>query len=163
MPSVDDRSQDTWETLRIAGWQAGFTLVEVLVVLAIVGLASVTVAWAMKPLRDRTIVMRTVAAFKSLSEAARARAIENGATVALAIDPRGRTLGIPALDRIERLPPDVAVSWVSASVSGRRSGEASILFLPDGTSTGGRLSARVGDVAAAVRISWVSGAAIDEP
>ena len=132
-------------------------------VLAIIGMASTTVAWALKPMRDRTIVMRTVAAFKGLSEAARARAFESGEPVALAIDPGKRALGVAVLGRTETLSPDVAVEWVSASVSGRRSGEASILFLPDGTSTGGRLSARVGDVTAAVRISWVSGAASDEP
>lgn len=132
-------------------------------VLAIVGLASATVAWALKPMRDRAVVMRTIAAFRALSEAARARAIESGATIALAINPRRRTLGIPALDRTERLAPDVTVNWISAAVSGNRSGEGSILFLPDGTSTGGRLAARIGDVTAAVRISWVSGAAVDEP
>jgi general secretion pathway protein H len=163
LPSGDRSARKIQAAPRFSGREAGFTLVEVLVVLAIVGLAASTVAWALKPMRERTAVMRTIAAFKDLSEAARARAFESGDTVALTIDTRKRTLDVADLGRKESLPPEVDVDWVSASVSGHRSDQAGILFLPDGTSTGGRLSARAGGATAAVRISWVSGAAQDEP
>ena len=133
----------------------GFTLVEVLVVLAVLGLMA-GIVLARGPARSPRL--ETEAAARQVAAAlrgARARAIASNAPVDVAIDLAAgsvRVAGMPA----RALPGGVRLAM--RTVVGADGGRVGLIrFAPDGSASGGRIDIGEGGVHVVVGVDWLSG------
>jgi general secretion pathway protein H len=133
----------------------GFTLLEILIVLAIMGMVLAVVV-SHGPIRSQGLDMRAAAgAIAQSFRAARAQAIERSETVSVVIDPQQHAF---AADRggIHTLAADLAVTLLPGTMAGPN--ETGIVrFSPDGSASGGGV--RLGHGARQVQISveWLTG------
>lgn len=136
--------------------QRGFTLLELLVVLAIIALAT---AVAMPSYRGRASGLdarREVALVLNELRQARADALKNAVGAGLDFDLARRTIR-PAEGGARRLPPDLTmtVDTTRSQLLGDQAGR--IWFYPDGSSTGGRVTVADGRRVYRIDIDWVTG------
>ncbi|HEV2673547.1 MAG TPA: GspH/FimT family pseudopilin [Aliidongia sp.] len=135
---------------------AGFTLIEMIVVLAILGLVLAMVA-ARGPLGLHTLTARAAANELAAGfRTARSRAVSENRAIEVSIDLSAHSWRIGA-DRPTALPRglDIAVLTVAGqSVNGTL---ADFQFLPDGSSTGGRVELRDGRRRMKIGIDWLNG------
>ena len=132
---------------------AGFTLVELLVVMAILGLVLSLVAVA----RPRASALRldaTARAMAATLRAARADAMLHGTEARVVIDAEARTYGRPGDPR--PLPADMAVDVGVAATERDRAGGA-FRFFPDGRSSGGSVTLGVQGRTVLVAVDWLTG------
>jgi general secretion pathway protein H len=136
--------------------ERGFTLIEMIVVLAILGLVLAMVA-ARGPLGLHTLTARAAAnELASGFRQARARAIADNRPVAVNIDLAAHRWRIDA-DRPTNLPRDLDIAVLT--VAGQTVGGdlADIRFLPDGSSTGGRVELKDGRRRMRIGVDWLNG------
>jgi general secretion pathway protein H len=134
---------------------AGFTLLELLVVLGIVGVVLGTMIIA-RPNASGTrvdAVARTVLATLRL---ARAQAIERNTEIEVLIDPQTHMVGSP--QGKWQLPDGVYVVLTFAE-SEKRGAAGGLRFYPDGQSSGGEISLALGGRNARLTVSWLTGEA----
>lgn len=142
------------------GRDAGFTLIEMIVVLAVLGMVAGLVLTRGPP-RSAALEMR--AATNAVAQAlrvARTRAIMSNGRVMVAFDPRAATLRIGA-GAPRGLPAGVTMSVITtadlASAQPGVGGQAGIAFLPDGSSSGGRVELATGARHMQVGVDWLTG------
>lgn len=136
--------------------QRGFTLFELLVVLAIIGLVVALVPGFMlrsQPRLDVTVAARAIA--DGLRQARSEAVVHNRSQVfALDVDERVFRSG----DRPPvRIDDEIAVSFRTARSEVLEDGVGQIRFFPDGSSTGGLISVSHGPWQAEVRSDWLTG------
>lgn len=131
---------------------AGFTLIEVLVVFAVLGLVAGLVA-ARGPSRSAALDLR--AASGEVARAlrlARTRAIAGNAAVPVVLDP------VEASVRVGDGPPRRLAAGIGLSVvTAAGAGLPTILFAPDGSSSGGRVELAAGGRRVQVGVEWLTG------
>lgn len=138
---------------------AGFTLLELLVVLVIAAIAATSVAVGGQSFMERSRYHQTVREIASHLRQARALSMRDGRSVAVAYLPEARKLlvdGKPQLD----IPASVLVQWEAAERDPKvASGlEAPIfVFNADGGARGGRLAVLRGGQGVVYRINWLLG------
>lgn len=135
---------------------AGFTLIEMLVVVAVLGMAMGLMATS-GPMRSRAIDMQTVVEqVAQMARLAHARAVVDNRVVRLMLDLPAHTLRIDDM-RPAVLPPTMRVAMTA--VSGESVGGAltTIRFNPDGSTTGGRIELAEGPRRALVGVDWLTG------
>lgn len=141
-------------------WQ-GFTLLELLVVFAIMALLVGIVPPAMGKLRDAVAYRQTLQEVTALLRKARQQAVLSGAPVSFVLDARAREYGIAGLART-RLPDGLQMQAVTAEGVAEH-GQA-IVFLPEGGATGGSIVlARPTGEGVRLRVDWLSGMVSKEP
>jgi general secretion pathway protein H len=136
---------------------AGFTLVELLVVLAIAA-AAVGIALpqfsrlaAVGGLKSET---RTLAA---LLRSARSDAIAHHAERSLLIDVRNRAYRFEPAGRTHRLRPGVEVALIAAHTEVRDVEAAAVRFFADGSSSGARVTLASASARYIVDVDWLTG------
>jgi general secretion pathway protein H len=138
----------------------GFTLIEMIVVLAILGLVAGLIV-ARGPARSATLeVQQAVALVAQVMRGARAAAIAAGRAQAVEIDPVGHTIrtGTSAL----LLPGTVAIALVmpsgtTPSATGALQRRIEIRFFPDGSASGGTVVLSHNAERMAVAVDWLTG------
>ena len=135
---------------------AGFTLVEVLVVLAVVGLALGVVALR-GPQRSPALDLRAAAGTVAETlRLARSRAVAGNRTVGVAFDVAGPSLRLDGATP-RGLPPGIAMA-VTATLGNTAGGRlGAIQFAPDGSSSGGRVVLQGGGRRTQVGVEWLTG------
>ena len=124
----------------------GFTLIETIVVLVILGLA-LTIVAGFIPRRNTTLELAMAAErVASTLRLARARAITQGRPVIVAASADGRALAVDGV--AQAVPPSVAVTMA---------GPPAIRFAPDGSASGGAIRVQVPGRARLVRVDWLTG------
>ncbi len=134
----------------------GFTLVEMLVVLAILGMLALF-AFPYAHSRKPSISADIAPALVHLAALTRLNAISTHESRALTVDVRQRRVTSTGSGRIVPVPPDVKLTVLS----GRElvaTDKADIVFLPDGSSTGGMIElSDIGGRDIKIAINWATG------
>lgn len=135
--------------------EAGFTLVEMMVVLAIlVGVASVATV-GLRPAANVRVAASTTTAVVTLLKLARIDAIQNGRRSNVTFDVTARMMGR------DGTPPVAIAKGATLSVETAReaggSGLSVIAFLPDGRSSGGRVDIGAGGEHRSITVDWLTG------
>jgi general secretion pathway protein H len=143
-------------------WEAGFTLVEMLVVVTIIALiASVALPVLGRPsdkLRLRAIADGMIAALRLTREAAIVRNIET----VLMIDADKHSLQSVVVPP-RRFAPEVVAKLQFAAPEQSGQSAAGFRFYPDGSSTGGTLTLLLHDQQEIICVLWLTGEARQPP
>jgi general secretion pathway protein H len=143
--------------MRSADNGAGFTLLEVLIVLGIVALAVAALAPLAGLGRGAADLGGTVADLSAQLRAARSAAIRSNREAEIVLDVTGRRYWGTGAAAPRALPPRIA--WSLTSDSGEQAGGTGrIRFFPDGSSTGGSIGLRDGGANARIAVDWLTGA-----
>jgi general secretion pathway protein H len=136
----------------------GFTLVELLVVLALLGMLVTVVPLAFERLRESAQYRDAVRAVLTDIRQARSRAQSEGREVRFGVDLARRTYGLegrPA--RVLPEPLQLRATVASVEIAADRS--MAIRFLPGGGATGGSIDIlRPGGAGTRLTVDWLSGA-----
>ena len=136
--------------------QTAFTLLEMLVVIVLVGIAATAVAISvtrgLESARIRAASTNLAAALRYT----RAQAIVHGTSETLVVDVSARTYQAPGRDKV-RLPSGVDVALTSAVADRVDDHRGRIRFFPDGSSTGGRVTLSHGQREWHVNVAWLTG------
>lgn len=135
----------------------GFTLVELLAVLAILSIAvamfSVRGQQGFGTSRFRALSTDTASALRE----ARSRAINTASDTLLLVDLEGRQLKGPDGRTLVRVPPEVKLSVESAASQSSGNGKAGIRFFRDGSSTGGTIRLGWNGQTISINVNWLTG------
>lgn len=136
---------------------SGFTLIEMLVTLAIMGCLAVSVV-GYKPPWSRMLGLRGAAAEVAAGlREARAQAIQHNRPVSFSLDLENRRFRI-GTGPVKPLPSGLAVTLLTIAAQRQAGKEGAISFNPDGTSTGGRIGLAEGPNSVAIGVDWLTGA-----
>jgi len=134
----------------------GFTLIEVIVTLAILGFALVLVAGYKPPWSSGLGLKATAAELASGLRLARSEAIVRNRPVAFSLDVTGHRYRVGS--RAERpLPANLSLELLTIAGENREAAVGDIRFHPDGSSTGGRISLADRQRRMAVGVDWLTG------
>jgi general secretion pathway protein H len=146
------------------GPEAGYTLFELMVVLAIMGLMLGLVV-TRGPLVSRTLTMKQAASqLAGALREARSDAIGGNRRVAMNVDVRQRTFAIDGRQP-QRLRGQFGISMLTTAGEVSNADVAGIGFEPDGSSTGGRIVLDDTGHKIAVGVDWLNGrvSVVDAP
>lgn len=138
--------------------RAGFTLIETIVVLAIIGVVAGTATQLLRPPSDRLRLERSARAVCATLRATRARAIATNSETTFTVDIFNKTYASPASGG-GRLPADAAITFDIANTQRLSPVLGGITFFPDGTSTGGDIVLKLPDTRAIIDVNWLTGGA----
>ena len=135
----------------------GVTLLEMLVVLAILGLVA---AMVLPSLGDGVSTRELKAAARQLAAGlrmARSEALSQKRVTFLAVDLEGRRFKIDTDPREYRLPPRIGLKLFTAQSDIVDEKVGAIRFFPDGGSNGGRITVAAGERKYEVDVDWLTG------
>jgi general secretion pathway protein H len=137
---------------------AGFTVLEMLVVITIIGLASAIAIPLLNGRSSDNVRLRVAAdAFTDAVRATRASAIEHDSQAVLMVDLDRHTLTSPALAP-HRFAPEISAELTVAAPERVSRSQGGIRFYPDGTSTGGNLHLSLDGREIRICVNWLTGA-----
>jgi general secretion pathway protein H len=135
---------------------AGFTLVEMLVVLAILGLVAAVTLPALTTPSDSVRLRATTGELLAALRLTRTGAITRHTEMALVLDLEARTMQSPVVP-VRRFEPDVTAEMVIAEPERTTPSRGAFRFFPDGSSTGGDIRLRLSGREARICVSWLTG------
>jgi general secretion pathway protein H len=136
---------------------AGFALIEMLCVLAIIGLLAAIILPAIPRATTRTKLEGYAVQAAALLKADRNAALRRQIQVTTQIDAEARSIRSGVTGRIIRLPDDVSLDAMLASRCGGQSAGRSIDFFPSGMSCGGVIALARPGMGFEVRVNWLTG------
>ena len=136
--------------------QSGFTLIEMIAALAILGFALVLVVGYKPPWSSGLGLRGTAAELASGLRLARSEAIASNRSVVLGLDLIGHRYRV-GTGAERRLPGNVSIELLTIAGEGQGAGTGDIRFNPDGSSTGGRITLGDGRQRLAVGVDWLTG------
>jgi general secretion pathway protein H len=135
---------------------AGFTLIEMIVVIAIMGLMMVLVTVNGTPISPATHARAAAEAISGAMRAARSQALVGNRSVEMTIDLPRRLYRVGA-GPAQILPNDLSVALLTSEDELVSGAVGRIRFNPDGSSSGGRVTVTGGNRVWWVGIDWLSG------
>lgn len=135
----------------------GFTLVELLVVLAIMGLAYAVVPPLISGARTSAELKGTARQLAAGLRKARNFAVTQRIEATLTLDVNRRVFNVTGDTRTYALPAAIDFKIVAAQQDVREGETGAIRFYPDGSSSGGRLTLSAGGAKYDVDVNWLTG------
>ena len=143
--------------------QRGFTLIELVVVLAMMALLTATVPLVFEHLRESAQYRDAVRGVLSDMRQARYRALSEGSNVRFRVDLAHRSYGIEGRPS-KSVPEPLSLRATVADVEMSADQTAGILFLPSGGATGGTIEIlRPGGAGTRLTVDWLSGGVTQSP
>jgi general secretion pathway protein H len=139
------------------GSEAGFALIEILCVLAIIGMLAAIALPAVPRATTRVKLESYAVETAALLKADRTAAVRRQKPVATQVDATSRSIRSGVTGRIIRLPSDVVLDAILASRCADRNGGRSIDFFPSGMSCGGTIALSRPGMGVEVRVNWLTG------
>jgi general secretion pathway protein H len=137
--------------------EAGFTLIEVVCVLAIIGLLAALVLPAIPRATSQARLAGYAVEVAALLKGDRNAAIRDHVPVATTLDADRREVRSGASNTVVEIPADVTFAALLAQrCSGRRAG-STIDFFPGGESCGGAVAISRNGVGYQIRVNWLTG------
>jgi general secretion pathway protein H len=137
--------------------EAGFTLIEVVCALAIIGLLAALVLPAIPRATSQARLAGYAVEVAALLKGDRNAAIRDHVPVATTFDADRREVRSDASDTVVEIPADVTFAALLAQrCSGRRAG-STIDFFPGGESCGGAIAISRNGVGYQIRVNWLTG------
>ena len=134
----------------------GFTLLELLVVLAILGFAVALFVGYKAPWSTRLSVEGTAARLASELRLARSEAIARNRPVSFILDLEGHRYRVGG-GKPHSIPRQMSIALLTVAGERIEKSLGAIRFNPDGSSTGGRIALAEGPQRAAIGVDWLSG------
>ena len=137
----------------------GFTLLEIVLVMAIIALATVLAAAAMTGGFKGMQLKASAKEIASNLRYTRTQAIATGQPQRFVIDPAKHAWQAPSAHH-GSIPDKVGIEFTGAreaQVNGAPSGQGAIEFFPDGAATGGRIRLTAGTAAWDIDVAWLTG------
>ena len=135
---------------------AGFTLIEILITLTILGLAAVLIVGYRPPWSTSLGLRGTAAELAAGLRFARSEAILRNQPVAFELDLPGHRYRVGA-GPVRGLPARLRLALLTVTGEQRDATTGDIRFNPDGSSTGGRITIADGPHTIAVGVDWITG------
>ena len=140
-----------------AGSDSGFTLVELLVVLAVLALVLAVVPPLLPDAIDSARLRNAQRDLVSGLRYARSQAVNSQQAVTLDLNVRDGTMTVADRRRDLSVPDGVSLTLVTAQQEQLSEYEGAIRFYPDGSSTGGRVRFQRGDRVSSIDVNWLTG------
>src|SRR5262249_49052461 len=137
---------------------AGFTLIEMLVVITILALAASVAMPALTKPSDAVRLQASARAVINALRVSRAAAIAHNAEVTVVIDVQHRTIESAAVPR-HSLGSDIAAKITFAEPERRGRNAGAFRFFPDGSATGGDVQLALAGREARICLDWLTGEA----
>ena len=134
----------------------GFSLLEMMLVIAIIALASVLAAAAVTGGTAGMQLRSSAREIAAQLRFTRAQALASGEPQRFVIDPHAHNWRAPK-DHHGEIPRKLGVAFIGARETQPSAGEGAIVFFADGASTGGRVQLTVRDAAWNVDVAWLTG------
>lgn len=136
---------------------AGFSLLELLVVLAILALLTAVVVPSLSHHVQSTELRNTARLLAMDLARTRSQAIVRQQQETLVLDVDKHSYRNSIKDPSRKLPRDIELILDSIRSERQSATSAAIRFFPDGSSTGGRITLRRGDRQRSIDIAWLTG------
>ncbi len=136
--------------------ESGFSLLEMLLVMAIIAAASLLAAAVLTGGINRMRLQSSAKQIAANLRYTRAQAIATGQPQKFLIDPRAHVWQAPN-GRDGDIPKQLGVVFTGAREIQERAGEGAIMFFADGASTGGRVQLKVERAAWNIDVAWLTG------
>jgi general secretion pathway protein H len=137
--------------------ESGFALIEILCVLAIIGMLAAIILPAFPRSTTRARLESLAVETAALLKADRSAALRRHIQVATIVDVPERAIRSGATGRILRLPSDVTVDAALASRCADSVAGRSIDFFPTGMSCGGTIALARPGMGYEIRVNWLTG------
>lgn len=145
--------------MRCRSQVAGFTLLELLVVLVLAGISAAVVGGGAQSFMDRARYHQTVRDVASRLSQARALCVQQGKRISVSYEPQARQLLVQGQPPLV-IPPSLEVKWKPLAHDPKASpapGEPLFVFNADGGAQGGQLTVLRGGRGVMFRVSWLLG------
>ncbi|HEX6142307.1 MAG TPA: GspH/FimT family pseudopilin [Geminicoccaceae bacterium] len=156
MADSPDRNRSQSSSV-LSGSALGFTLFELLVVLAIIGLVLATMPGFLIRDSDRVELESAVRSVAAGLREAQSNALVSNREQVFALDVETRRFRVAPGRPLRQLDPDLEVGFRTARSGLLAPTAGTIRFYPDGSSTGGRIRLARGSLIAAVTVDWLTG------
>jgi general secretion pathway protein H len=139
------------------GAERGFTLLEMVCVLAIIALLAAVLLPVIPRNTSRSRLQAYALQTATLLKADRNAAMRRGADVATLVDAGTRTVRSGATLEMVRIPEDVRFDALLPQTCNRRATQSSISFFANGMSCGGTIALTRFDAGFEIRVNWLTG------
>jgi general secretion pathway protein H len=137
--------------------EGGFTLLEVVCVLAIFAIVAATVTLALPQGTSRARLESYAIATAALLKADRDAAVRRGTQVATKIDAASRLISSGVSERVVQIPNDVEFDALLTANCAARPTHSTIRFFSSGMSCGGAIALTRLGFGYQVRVNWLTG------
>jgi general secretion pathway protein H len=137
--------------------EGGFTLLEVVCVLAIFAMVAATVTLALPRGTSRARLESYAIATAALLKADRDAAVRRGIQVATQVDAGTRLISSGVTERVVQIPDDVEFDALLAARCVQQSTRSTIRFFASGMSCGGAIALKRLGFGYEVRVNWLTG------